>query len=171
MSVESIRPARAEDAQAIVDVYNVYIRQAISTFEETPITAADMAARMSDSTKAGLPWLVAEEGGTLLGYSYANIWKARSAYRHSLESSIYLAEGARGKGLGKRLYGELLRLLREKPLHMVIAGIALPNDASVALHESLGFRKTAHFEQIGYKFGTYLDVTYWQLELGGGPKP
>lgn len=170
MGEAALRPARAADAAAVADIYNAYVLGALSTFEEAAVSAEEMARRMKEVAAAGLPWLVAEDGGKVLGYSYANIWKARSAYRYSVESSIYLAESARGTGLGKRLYGALLAELRTRPIRMVIAGVALPNDASVALHESFGYRKTAHFERIGYKFGKYVDVTYWQLELEGGPK-
>jgi L-amino acid N-acyltransferase YncA len=167
-----IRPGRPGDAQALADIYNVYVRGALSTFEETPVSAETMAGRMKDSLDAGLPWLVAEAGGRPLGYSYAGVWKARSAYRYVAETSIYLDEAARGRKLGKRLYGALIDVLRAKNLHQLIAGIAVPNDASVALHESFGYRKTAHFEQIGYKLGRWLDVTYWQLTLPGAkPAP
>ena len=123
-----------------------------------------MARRIADVT-AGLPWLVWETEGGILGYAYATPWKVRAAYRHAVESSIYLAPQATGRGLGPKLYGELIAELRTRGLHCVIGGAALPNPASVSLHEKLGFEKVAEFRQVGFKFGRWIDVAYWELML------
>jgi len=101
----------------------------------------------------------------LLGYCYASKWKGRCAYRYSVESTVYLSPDATGKGIGSKLYGTLLAELRQRQFHTVIGGIALPNPASVALHEKLGFEKVAQFRQVGNKFGRWIDVGYWQLLL------
>ena len=160
-----LRPAAGADCDAMARIYNHYITHTIITFEEEPITAADMAARLRDVASMSMPWLVAEAGGAIAGYAYAARWKARSGYRFSAESTVYLDPGHTGRGLGTLLYTHLFALLREKGLHAVIGGIALPNDASVALHEKLGMEKVAHFRETGFKFGRWIDVGYWQRTL------
>ena len=157
-----IRGATTDDAEAIARIYNHYIEHTIITFEETPVTAEEMKDRMASNE---LPWLVAEEDSKILGYAYAGEWKERAAYRHSVEGSVYLDHIATGRDLGKQLYQRLLERLREMTIHTVIGGIALPNEASVALHESLGFEKVAHYREVGRKFGQWIDVAYWQLIL------
>jgi L-amino acid N-acyltransferase YncA len=158
-----IRPALAADAAALARIYNPYIRDTIITFEEEPVDAAAMAGRVDEAAVAALPWLVAEADGVVLGYAYASKWKGRCAYRHSVESTVYLDPAQTGRGLGGLLYGALIDRLRVRSTHAVIGGIALPNDASVALHEKLGFRKVAQFPEVGFKFGRWIDVGYWQL--------
>lgn len=159
-----IRPARLEDAAQICGIYNHYVRETIVTFEETPVSAAEMVQRITDITSR-LPWLVWEEEGAILGYAYASPWKARAAYRHSAEASIYLPPHATGRGIGTGLYKALIEELRQRGNHAVMGGAALPNPASVALHERLGFEKVAHFRQVGFKFGRWVDVAYWELVL------
>lgn len=159
-----IRRCAPGDAARICDIYNHYVRETVVTFEESPVDAADMARRIADVT-ARLPWLVWEDAEEILGYAYASPWKSRAAYRHAVEASIYLAPPATGRGLGTRLYEALIGELRKLDLHCVIGGAALPNPASVALHEKLGFTKVAKFKQVGYKFGRWIDVAYWELVL------
>ncbi len=160
-----IRVAKPDDATEITDIYNHYIRNDIATFEEDPITVEAMAARMADVAEKSLPWLVAVDDETILGYAYATSWKLRSAYRFSVESTIYLAQGAMRRGIGAELYGALIAELRAHNIHVVIGGVSLPNEASAKLHEKLGFKKIAQFEQVGYKFGRWIDVGYWELLL------
>jgi phosphinothricin acetyltransferase len=159
-----IRAARAGDAARICAIYNHYIESTVVTFEEEPVEPAEIASRMADVT-ANLPWLVYERDGALAGYAYASTWHKRSAYRFGVESTIYLAPDATGKGIGSRLYGALLAQLRERRLHCVVGVIALPNPGSVALHEKLGFAKIGHLKEIGWKFGRWVDVGHWQLML------
>jgi len=159
-----IRPATPDDAAAIVAIYNHYIATTTISFEEHAVTPEEMAGRIRDVT-AGLPWLVYEQDGVVLGYAYATKWRARSAYRFAAETSVYLEFGQGGKGIGKALYKALLEELRIREIHMAIGGIAQPNEASVALHESLGFEKVAHFKQVGRKFDRWIDVGYWELQL------
>jgi len=129
-------------------------------------TPTEMAERIAATQAQGLPWLVAEaEDGELFGYAYASRWRVRPAYRHAVESSIYMRQATVGQGVGKLLYRELIRRLAVLGLHTVIGGVAQPNPASDALHRTLGFKQVALFEQVGRKFGRWLDVAYWQLPL------
>jgi phosphinothricin acetyltransferase len=159
-----IRPATTDDAAAIVGIYNHYIATTVISFEERAVTPDEMAQRIRDVT-AGLPWLVHEDEGRVTGYAYATKWRVRSAYRFAAETSVYLEFGQGGKGIGKALYTALLGELRKREIHMVIGGIAQPNPASVALHESLGFEKVAHFKEVGRKFDRWIDMGYWELRL------
>ena len=160
-----IRPATSADAAAVARIYNPYIAGTIVTFEEQEVSADDIAARMRVVEAAGLPYLVLEDGGRAVGYSYAAKWHQRSAYRYSVESTIYLEASARGRGFGRRLYTALLDELRKRQIHAVLGGISLPNEASVALHEKLGFKKSAHYPELGWKLGRWIDVGYWHLSL------
>jgi L-amino acid N-acyltransferase YncA len=160
-----LRDATPDDADAIVAIYNHFVNNTTISFEEAPVAAADMRQRIADVMDAGLPWLVAEVDGRVAGYAYATKWRARAAYRFAVESSVYLALDSAGKGLGAALYARLLARLREGGAHVVIGGIALPNAASVALHEKMGYAKVAHFAEVGRKFDRWIDVGYWQLTL------
>lgn len=159
-----IRSASTEDAAAVASIYNHYVEHSIITFEEASVSDREMAERMANVV-ASFPWLVAEEGGRVLGYAYAARWGTRCSYRLSAEASIYLAPDQTGRGRGRALYRELIARLRSSGFHCVIGGVALPNAASVALHENLGFKKVAHFEQVGRKFDRWIDVAYWELLL------
>ncbi len=159
----SIRMATVEDAAAIAAIYNPYVADTCITFETEPVQAAGMAARITEVLDAGLPWLLAEDAAGAAGFAYASKWKGRCAYRFSVESTVYLHRDHTGRGIGRALYGRLLEEIRARRMHAVIGGIALPNAASIALHERLGFRKVAHFEQVGYKQDRWVDVGYWQL--------
>ena len=163
-----IRSATAADAQAICSIYNHFILQSTATFEETAIRPDDMAARI-DALSGRLPFLVAVLDGAVAGYAYAAPWKSRSAYRHTVESSVYIAPGFAGMGLGSRLVQALLQALRERDVHAVLAGIVLPNSASIGLHEAFGFTQAGQMREVGRKFGQWLDVGYWQLVLAPQP--
>jgi phosphinothricin acetyltransferase len=165
MSTIPIRTATLDDASAICAIYNPYVAGTVISFEEEPVSTSDMAQRIADVQAAGLPWLVAESGGKLVGYAYATRWRARPAYRSSVESSVYVDAALGGKGTGTLLYRALLDELRGREVHVVIGGIAQPNERSVALHERFGFRKVAHFSEVGRKFGRWVDVGYWELCL------
>lgn len=163
--MNDIRPATLDDAAHICAIYNPYVNTTTISFEEAPVNEAEMAGRITDVSAGGLPWLVLEMDGAVAGYAYATKWRARPAYRHSVETTIYLDPSATGQGHGLRLYRALLDELRTRGLHTAIAGIAQPNARSVVLHERLGFRKVAHFGEVGLKFGGWVDVGYWQLSL------
>jgi len=160
-----IRPAQASDAAKIAEIYNHYVLNTAVTFETDAVSAAEMVDRIAGVAAAELPWLVAVESEQVLGYAYATRWRARAAYRHSVEVTVYLHQDARGRGLGSDLYCALFTRLQQQSIHAVIGGIALPNDASVHLHEKLGMKQVAHFEQVGHKFDRWIDVGYWQLIL------
>jgi L-amino acid N-acyltransferase YncA len=160
-----LRDALPADASALAAIYNHYVTGTTITFEEEAVGAADMARRIADVQSAALPWLVAADGDGIIGYAYATKWRVRHAYRFSVESTVYLAPGRSGQGAGTALYEAMLDRLREAGYHLVIGGIALPNEASVALHEKLGFEKVAQFGEVGFKFGRWIDVGYWQRKL------
>jgi len=160
-----IRPATSADAGAIASIYNHYVRETVVTFEEEPVSAADMSARIDEVASASLPWLLVEREGVVAGYARAIPWRPRSAYRYSVETTIYLSPHHLGARIGTELYRYLIESLKGRGLHLAIGGVALPNAASVALHEKLGFRKAAHFNEVGFKFGRWIDVAYWQLPL------
>ncbi len=159
-----IRPVAPGDAAAIAAIYAPYIRDTTITFEEEPLAAAEMVARIGKVT-AEYPWLVLEEGGALLGYAYGSTWRTRAAYRFSTETAIYLAPGAQGRGLGTELYRALLDELRVRGFHSALGCLALPNEPSVRLHEHLGFRKAGHMREAGRKFDRWVDVGFWELLL------
>lgn len=161
-----IRIATEQDAQAITSIYNHYIENTVVTFETAVITVDTILARMKTVNAANLPWLVAEDkDGQVIGYAYASPWRERYAYRFSVEITVYLAKHETGKGYGSKLYKALFSALESYDVHVVIGGITLPNDESVALHEKLGLVKAAHFSEVGYKFEQWLDVGYWQARL------
>jgi phosphinothricin acetyltransferase len=159
-----IRPAALDDAAAIYVIYNYYIEHTVVTFEEELLPEEEMCSRIAEITK-NYPWLVYEEYGKVLGYAYANQWHKRYSYRKSVESTIYLAHDATGKGIGTQLYTALLDEIKKMDFHCVIGGISLPNEASVAIHEKMGFIKAAHYKEVGWKFNSWIDVGYWQLML------
>lgn len=165
MSDVLIRPAFAADAEAIACIYNYYVLNTVITFEEEPVSARTMATRVAEVQDSSLPWLVAELKSKVVGYAYASQWKVRSAYRYSVETTIYLEHGREGRGIGTRLYSGLLPILRARGMHVAIGGTALPNKASIALHEKLGFQHVATFRQVGFKHDKWIDVAYWQLVL------
>lgn len=161
-----IRVANVGDAATIVAIYNHYITNTTVSFETAEIDAPQMQNRISDVLHANLPYLVAEDSnGNITGYAYATKWRARFAYRFSVEISVYLAPAATGAGIGSMLYQQLFVQLKQSGIHAVIAGIALPNDASIALHKKFGMTQVAEFKQVGFKFNQWLDVSYWQLLL------
>ena len=159
----SIRSAKESDIASLARIYNHYVSTTCITFETDRVSAKDMADRVSETQNDSLPWLVAEVSGQVVGYACASKWKGRCAYRFSVESTAYLDPASTGKGIGSQLYIELIAAIRALSMHAVIGGIALPNEQSIALHERLGFKKVAHFEQVGYKQDRWVDVGYWQL--------
>lgn len=162
-----LRSCRPSDASRICAIYNHFVRETVVTFEEEPVSEREMASRIQEVTEE-LPWVVWEEAGSIGGYAYATRWKSRSAYRFSTESTVYVAPGLTRRGIGTRLYEALVVELRRRDVHCVVGGIALPNAASIALHERLGFSKIGHFSQIGWKLGRWVDVGYWELLLQDG---
>lgn len=161
-----IRPAVSEDADQIAGIYNPFIRETVATFEEVEVTPGEIARRIAATKNSGKPFLVWETDGVISGYAYGSAWKTRSAYKHTIEVSVYIDQQHQGRGLGRALYTELFSILRHMDYHAVIGVITLPNESSIRLHESFGLQKVAHFSEVGRKFGRWIDVGYWQGFLG-----
>lgn len=157
-----IRKVKPEDAPQIAEIYNYYIKNTHHTFETELLNIEETEERLK-KISTFYPYLVAEEDGEILGYAHAARFKLRQAYQHTAEVMIYVKNEAKKRGVGTNLYMDLFNLLEETDIHVMIAGIALPNDSSVKFHETLGFTKVAHFKEIGYKLGRWFDVGYWQL--------
>ena len=158
-----IRPATPLDSSSICLIYNHYVVNTHATFEESPVSPEEMSMRIKKVLADGLPWLILEEDDQIIGFDRAVKWRDRSAYRYSVESSIYIAPACTGRGLGARLYVALLSQLRALGAHAVMAGSALPNPASLALHHKFGYKKVARFMEVGWKFNRWIDVEYWEL--------
>jgi L-amino acid N-acyltransferase YncA len=165
-----IRLAGPDDAVAVQRVYAPYVTATPISFELVPPTVDEMSARMA-AIVPRYPWLVVEEDDLVIGYAYAHQFAARAAYAWSVETSIYLDESARGRGVGTSLYGALLRLLALQGYRQAFGGITLPNPASVALHERMGYRRIATHSDVGWKFGDWHDVGFWQRPLDAGRHP
>jgi L-amino acid N-acyltransferase YncA len=159
-----IRRATPADAAEICRIYNEHVLGTIVSFETRAIDTSEMAARIQDKLRHH-DWLVGEHEQELVGYAYYGSFRARAAYDHTAESTIYVASHASGRGFGKRLYDALIQSARDKGYREFIGVIALPNPASVALHQKVGFEEVGVLKRVGYKFGTYLDVGLWQLSL------
>ncbi|MFL6781668.1 MAG: GNAT family N-acetyltransferase [Sphingomicrobium sp.] len=160
-----IRLAEADDAEAIAAIYRPYVEDGRISFEESAPDAAEMARRMTGDMPGYHPWLVAKEDANLLGYAASSPFRTRPAYRWTVETGIYLAPGASGRGIGQGLLSELLELLQRQGYVAAIGAIALPNAPSVALHEKLGFTYAGTYRRVGFKMGEWLDVGLWQKEL------
>lgn len=162
----SIRRVSLPDAAAIVQIYNHFINETVVTFEEVPVSKMEMERRILEVFERGLPWTVWQnERAEILGYAYANRFRERVAYRFTVETTVYLDPNAIGQGIGYALYSDLIQRLKELKLHLAVGGIALPNEASVKLHERLGFEQVGIFSEVGFKFDRWVDVGFWQLEL------
>jgi len=165
MNQSLIRNVRESDIPEIIEIYNPFITKTTVSFEEEPVSAQEMQRRIRQVQDQGLPWYCIEVEDKVAGYAYASRWRERPAYRFTVETTIYLSPTYTGRGIGRSLFSTLLEQVRALGMHQVIAVITLPNPASVSLHEKLGFRKVAHFSEVGYKFNQWLDVGYWQRAL------
>ncbi len=159
-----IRNATTDDADGILKIYNHYIENTEITFELTPLSVEDMTIRVSDIS-ALYPYIVCEEDGDIIGYAYLSKWKSREAYSHSLETTFYVHPGSIGRGIGRLMMKYIIDAARTMDVHALIGVIAIPNDASERLHESFGFKKVAHFPEVGHKFDKWIDISCWQLIL------
>ncbi len=164
----TIRDATAADAAAMLAIYRPFVTDAAVSFELEPPSAAEFEERIG-AAQARWAWLVAEHDGTVAGYAYAGQYKTRAAYDWSVETAVYVHEGHRGQGVGRELYSRLFTVLAEKGFCTAYAGITLPNDTSIRLHEALGFTLIGVFRRAGWKFGRWHDVSWWQRELRDRP--
>ena len=160
-----IRPATDEDAAAIADVYRPYVENSRISFEDSAPDAAEMARRIRGERAGYYPWLLAEDEGGVLGYANSSPFRSRRAYRWTVETGIYLDPGAHGRGVGRSLLVALLSLLERQGYVGAVGAIALPNDASVRLHEALGFVHAGTYRGTGFKLGEWIDVGLWQKDL------
>ncbi|HEX9721614.1 MAG TPA: GNAT family N-acetyltransferase [Ramlibacter sp.] len=164
-----IRPSNAEDLPAVTAIYAHHVLTGTGTFETTPPTPDEMAARRADVLAKDLPFLVAEDGGQILGFAYCQWFKPRPAYRFSAEDSVYLHPDAFGKGLGRRLLAELAAQAEAGGIRKLIAVIGdSANAASIGVHRSLGFSTVGVFKSCGWKFGKWLDIVLMEKALGQG---
>jgi L-amino acid N-acyltransferase YncA len=162
-----VRDATASDAEACCAIYTPYVRDTVISFESEPPTEAEMAARIA-AAAATHAWLVLEDDGEVVGYAYGGSFEPRAAYRWACEVSVYMELGRRRTGGGRALYEALLARLAERGFHMAVAGMTLPNDASVALHRAMGFEPVGTWRRIGFKHGAWHDVAWTQRQLAGG---
>lgn len=160
----TVRPASPEDAGWIADIYAPIVRDTVISFEMEPPGAAEMRRRIRDTLEI-YPWLAAERDGRPLGYAYASAHRTRAAYRWSCDVSVYVSPHAQRERVGTALYARLLEILTGQGFRNAFAGIALPNAASIALHERMGFAHLGTYRGVGYKLGAWHDVGWWQKQL------
>lgn len=166
-----LRAATPGDAAAIADIYAPYVTGSVVSFETEPPDASAVRARI-EAGGSLYPWIAAEaEDGSLVGYAYAARFRDRPAYRFTVETTIYLRRAAQGQGLGRRLYAPLIALLEAQGFTQAIAAITLPNEASIRLHERLGFEPAGTYRQVGWKLGEWHDVGLWQRRLAPAAVP
>lgn len=157
-----IRNVQIEDAQQLLDIYNYYVVNTVVTFDLEALSLDTFKEKIT-TISADYPFIVYEENHKILGYAYGSKFRPKSAYNHTVESTVYLKHGFQGKQIGSKLYEELLYLLKQKNIHVVLGVLTLPNEASVKLHEKFNFEKVAHLKEAGLKFGKWQDVGFWQL--------
>ena len=164
-----VRASTAEDAQALADIYGHHVLHGLASFEEVPPTAEDMAGRRAAVVALGLPYLVAEEDGKVLGYAYAGPFRPRAAYRYTVEDSVYVAPDAIGKGVGRAVLTEVLKACEALGVRQVMAVIGDSNNAgSIGLHTALGFEPAGICRSVGFKHGQWVDTVWMQKPLNAG---
>ena len=157
-----IRTVESGDAAQIAEIYNFYILNTHHSFEIEPVGLEEMKRRIAE-TSENYPYFVAKENEEVLAYAYASCYKPRSAYKNSVEVSVYVKNNLKQKGIGSKLYEKLFEELSRMDVHAIIAGISLPNEASIKLHERFGMEKVAHSREVGFKLNRWIDVGYWEL--------
>jgi L-amino acid N-acyltransferase YncA len=165
-----VRDAEERDAAACAAIYAPYVTDTAITFESEPPSAAEMAARIAAAQRSHA-WLVLENDGRVVGYAYGSVWKTRAAYRWACEVSAYLEPGRRRTGGGRMLYEALLERLSERGFRVAVAGMTLPNEASVGFHRAMGFESVGTYRRIGFKHGAWHDVAWTQRTLAEGDDP
>lgn len=160
-----IRSVTIDDAAAICEIYNYYIDKTCISFEYDPVSIEEMSRRIKSTIKS-YPWIVHEKQGEIIAYAYVNKYAVREAYKNTLEVTVYVSKDNGSKGIGTKIYQHLFDLIdKTTAAHSLMSVIALPNEASVRLHEKLGFEKASHFKEVGFKFDRWIDVGYWQKIL------
>lgn len=166
-----IRTATAADAQGLAEIYNHAVENTVAILNETLVDAGNRAAWVAQRQGDGFPVLVAEEDGRVIGYASYGPWRPFHGFRETVEHSVYVRDGQRGKGLGRQLMRALIDQAKSDGLHMMVAAVTAGNDASIRLHEALGFEVTARMPQVGQKFGDWLELIFLQLRLDDRPSP
>ncbi|HEX9510257.1 MAG TPA: GNAT family N-acetyltransferase [Puia sp.] len=161
----TIRSARENDLPGLLEIYNEIILNTTAVYQYVPQTLDMRKAWYDTKRKEGHPVFVAESGGRVVGFSSYGPFRAWAAYKYTVENSVYVADDQRGKGIGKLLIPPLIQAAKENDLHAIIASIDASNAASIKLHQSFGFEEVAHFRQVGYKFGRWLDLKFMELLL------
>jgi len=160
----NIRSATEDDASQVLSIYRPVVQETAISFELSTPTVDEMRKRIQSAVKS-YAWLVAEVDDEIAGYAYGSAYRPRQAYQFSVEVSAYVSEHYRGQGVARTLYHALFDVLRSRQFHCAVAGIALPNDPSIALHKSLGFERIGLFREVGFKFDQWHNVDWWQLKL------
>ncbi len=164
-----IRDAYPDDMASVQKIYAHHVQFGLATFEEIPPSVEELLARRAAVLALGLPYLVAERAGEILGYSYATSYRPRPAYRHTVEDSVYLAEGLGGQGIGTALLAELIRRCEAGPWRQMLAVIGdSANAGSIGLHRKLGFEPAGTLRSVGFKLGRWVDTVLMQRALGSG---
>jgi phosphinothricin acetyltransferase len=171
MNQVTIRPATEADLPAILDIYNDAILQTTASYDYDPHTLEMRQAWYATKQKQGFPVFVADQDGGVIGFSALGPFRAWAAYQYTVELSIYVCAVHRGKGIGKQLMKPLIETARQMGMHSMVAGIDASNEASLRLHYCFGFREVAHFHQVGYKFGRWLDLKFMELLLDDAATP
>lgn len=159
-----IRAFKKNDTQQLLDIYNYYVINSVATFDDVPLSIETFSNKLN-RIDADFPFLVFEEDDVILGFAYGSKFRPKPAYKNTVELTVYVAPNAHGKGIGSKLYQELINLLKELNYHLALGVLTLPNEASEKLHEKLGFKKVAHLNEVGLKFGKWQDVGMYQLHL------
>jgi len=159
-----IRAFQIEDTNQLLDIYNYYVLSSVATFDDELLSFETFLEKVTQ-IKASYPFIVFEENKEILGYAYGSKFRPKPAYNKTVESTVYVKQGVYKRQIGTKLYTELLRLLKQENYHSVLGVLTLPNDASVKLHEKFGFTQVANLKQVGFKFGEWQDVGFWQLNF------
>ena len=164
-----VRDAVDEDMSSVLSIYAFHVAHGLATFEETPPSTQQLVSRRALVLALGVPYLIAEVEGRVVGYSYATDYRPRTAYRYTIEDSVYVAEGLHGRGIGTRLLATLIDRCEQGPWRQMLAVIGdSANAASIALHRRLGFQSVGTFKSVGFKFGRWVDTVLMQRSLGAG---
>lgn len=159
-----IRPVHINDAQALLDIYNYYVINTTANFDIEPLTIETFTEKINNIIP-NYPYIVYEENNKILGYAYGSRFRPRAAYDFVAESTVYVKHDVHGKQIGTKLYTELIKQLKATDLHTVLGVLTIPNEASIKLHEKLGFKQVANLREVGMKFGKWQHVGIWQLKL------
>ncbi len=159
-----IRPFKIQDTQQLLDIYNYYVLNSVATFDIEPLAFETFSNKINSINK-DFPFVVFEENNTILGFAYGSKFRPKPAYNSTVEVTVYIKHTAHGKQIGTKIYSELITRLKHQNFHSAIGVLTLPNEASVKLHEKFGFKQVAELKEVGFKFGKWQNVGFWQLKF------